>query len=226
MTDKQIELLLNELNSDPVSPKFIMTQIAENLFFGKVWFNLPWENQTEYHGEKFYFINQPDHGFIGAVEQTSSDLHAFLLPEFRGKGIMCKALRETILPHLFWYNQSKTHRVTIDQGFHGAQFEKIEHSALLAGFKDKNMIVEGLYEYTAHQNDYPEFSLRGERNSLFSEKEFRFLHDRINTINAQLQYMKERYEIIFNDKDETITAIHQAIREFEGKYDEHLRKLI
>ncbi len=226
MTDIQLEVLLNELNSNPESPKFIITQIAVDIYFGKVWYNLPWENQTEYQGEKYYFINRPDHGFIGAVEQTSSELHAFLIPEFRGQGIMSKTLRETILPHLFWYNKSKMHRVTIDKEFHGKQFEMIERSALKSGFKDKTMIVEGLYEYFAYQKDFSEFKLVEEKNSLFTEKEFIFLHDRINTINAQLQYMKERYEIIFNDKDEMISDIHKTIRQFEGKYDNRLRNLL
>ena len=223
MTEEQLEKLVDELNSDPGSSKFILTQIDVDIYFGTVWFNLPWENQTEYHGDKYYFINKLDYGFIGAVEATNSEMHAYLKPNYRGKGNMSTALRETILPHFFWYNHTEKCRVTIDQNFHGKLFDEIEKSALLAGFKDKNAIVDHLFEYFAYKNDYPKFKKTEGISNLVTEKEFRFLHDRINTINAQLQYMKERYELLFNEDDKLVSSIIADIEQFEFRYDEKIR---
>lgn len=226
MTEQQQEDLINELNSTPESSKFILTQIAEDIYFGKVWFNLPWENQTEYQGDKYYFINRPDFGFIGSLETTNSELHAYVVPEFRGHGVMCLSLREVILPHLFWYNKTEKIRITIDQDFHGNRFRKVERSAQLAGFQDKNTIVDSLFEYFAYRNDFPDFKFQKSKSILLAEKESRFLQDRINSINAQLQYMKERYELMFNEDDQMISSIHKSIRQFEDKFDNKLRSLL
>jgi len=223
MTEEQLEKLVDELNADPGSSKFILTQIDADIFFGTVWYNLPWENQTEYRGDTYYFINRLDCGFVGAVEASNSEMHAYLKPNFRGNGIMSGALRNSILPHFFWYNKTKKCRITIDQNFHEKRFEEIEKSALLAGFKDKIAIVDHLFEYFAYKNDYPEFSKIEGISHLVTEKEFRFLHDRINAINAQLQYMKERYEILFNEEDKLISTIIADIEQFEFRYDDKIR---
>lgn len=225
MTDKQLDELLDELNSNPESSKFILIQVAVDIYFGKVWFNLPWENQIENHGDNYYFINKTDYGFVGIVEASSSEMHAYLKPEFRKKGIMCISLHDSILPHSFWYNQTDKLRITIDQDFHGKRFRKIEKSAQLAGFKDKRIVNDNVFEYFAYKIEYPKFEFFGGKNQLVAEKEFRFLFDRINTINAQLQYMKERYELLFNENDKTVSSIHNSIEKFEEMYENKLRSL-
>lgn len=226
MTEKQLEELVNELNSNQKSPKFILMQIADDIFFGKVWQNLPWKNQIEFRGDKYYFINRPDFGFIGAVEAFVSDMHAYLKPEFRGLGIMCNALKETILPHAFWYNKTEEQRITIDKTLQGQHFKAVEQSALLAGFKLKSVLADSLYEYIAFKSDFAEFKFRENENKFITEKEFHFLHNRINSINAQLQYLKERYEILFNEDEATVLSIFEAIEKFESLYSEKIRNLL
>lgn len=226
MTDKQLEELIDELNSNPESPKFILMQIAADIYFGKVWLNLPWENQIEYLGDKYYFINRQDFGIIGIIETTSSEMHAYLKPEFRGNGIMCRSLYETILPHSFWYNKSGEQRITIDKTLQGENFRKVEKSAILAGFRNKNVIDGSLFEYVAFKSEYPEFKFYGKENESITEKEFLFLHNRINSINAQLQYMKERFEILFNEEDEIVTSLIKEIEYFELLYDRKIRTLL
>lgn len=226
MTEKQLDELINELNANPESPKFILMQIAEDIFFGKVWHHLPWKNQTEFRGDKYYFINRQDFGFVGAIEASDSEMHAYLKPQFRNNGILCTALRETILPHSFWYNKSDDQQITIDKSLHGANFEKVERSALLAGFKPKNIVDGSLFEYVACKSDYEEFKFREKENKFITEKEFNFLHNRVNSINAQLQYMKERYEILFNENDAIISSLFAVIDQFEGQYDRKIRELL
>lgn len=226
MTDKQLDELLDELNSNPDSSKFMLIQIAADIYFGKVWFNLPWENQIEDHGDNYYFINRPDYGLVGIIEATRTELHVYLKPEFRRKGIMSTSLRETILPHSFWYYHADKLRITIDQDFHGKLFKQVEKSAHLAGFKDKNIVNDRLFEYFAYKTKYPEFELFEGKKQLIAEKEIRFLFDRINSINAQLQYMKERYELLFNEDDTLVSAIRDSVVKFEGMYENKLRSLL
>jgi hypothetical protein len=225
MTDKQLEKLIDELNSNPDSPKFLLTQIAVDIYFGKVWYNLPWENQAEYFGDNYYFINKPDYGFIGSIEASNSEMHVYLKTKFRGKGFMHRSLSETILPHSFWYNKTEKLRITIDQDFHGKRFKKVEKSAMSAGFKEKNTIVENLFEYFAYKNEFSDFKLFKGINNLATEKESRFLYNRINSINAQLQYMKERYEILFGENEEHIIHLKDHVSRFENDYDKKLRSL-
>ena len=223
MTEKQLEKLIDELNSNPESPKFLLTQISVDIYFGKVWYNLPWEDQKEYFGENYYFINNHNSGFIGIVEASISEMHVYLKPEFRCKGIMSMSLRETIIPHMFWYMESEKLTITIDQAFHGKQFNKVENSSHLALFKDKNTIADRLFEYFAYKNEFPELKSFGKKSHLVDTKEFKFLYNRINSINAQLQYMKERYEILFEEEEEFISYIKDDVRRFENDYDKKLR---
>ena len=80
-----------------------------------------------------------------------------------------------------------------------------------------------LYEYFAYKNDYPEFKYLEPMKKPFTEDEFKFLHERINSINAQLQYMKERYELFFNEEEELISDIKRDIVHFEANYDNRIR---
>lgn len=226
MTEKQLEELVNELNSNQESAKFILMQITDDIYFGKVWHNLPWKNQTEFRGDKFYFINRPDFGFIGAVEALDSDMHAYLKPEFRGLGIMCNALKDTILPHAFWYNKTEEQRITIDKTLQGDFFKKVEQSALLAGFKLKSILADSLFEFIAFKSDFADFRFDENENKFITEKETDFLHNRINSINAQVQYLKERYEILFNEDEAIASSIFKAIEQFESRYDEKIRMLL
>ncbi len=223
MTEKQLHELIDELNLNRDSPRFILTRIAEHICFGKFWLNLPWEKQIECFGSNFYLIDSSDSGFIGIVSAGTSDIHVFLKPEFRGKGIMSNSLHATILPHMFSHMETEELRITIDQAFHGKHFNRVEKSAQLAGFKNKNTISDRIFEYFAFKNEYQEFKYSITEEKSFTENEFRFLHKRINSINSQLQYMKERYEIFFCENEELITYIKDDIRRFEDDYDKKLR---
>lgn len=223
MTDKQLEKLIEELNANPTSNNFIITQIAEKIYFGNVWFNLPWIENHEYWGNKFYFINKSDHEFIGIIEACSSELHVYLKPEYRNLGIMSNALKNTVIPHMFLNLGIQELKISIDQEFHGKKFNKVEKSALHAGFKNKIKIYDYVFEYFAYKNDYPNFKHQESMEKPFTEDEFKFLHERINSINAQLQYMKERYELFFNEEEELISNIKRDIVHFEANYDKRIR---
>lgn len=223
MTAKQLDELIDELNSNPESPKFIITKIAEFIYFGKFWLNLPWERLIECYGYNFYLIHSSNNNFIGIVSAGTSDMHVFLKPEFRGNGIMSKSLRETIIPHMFMYMETDKLRITIDKEFHGKRFKSVEKSAELAGFKDVCVTDDHLFEYFAYKNEYPEFIYFEEKKKSASEKELRFLHQRINSIKSQLEYMKECYEIFLGENEELISYIKDDITRFEWEYEKKLR---
>lgn len=224
MRNDQLKKLIEELNLNPSSPKFLITKISKNVFWGKVWQNLPWsETSSQYFGENFYFIRIWNSLFVGVVEASVSEMHVFLEPEFRDKGVMSKTLREVIIPHMFYISDSNQLKITIDADFHGEKFEKVERSAQLAGFKSKKEVGDKIFEYKACKNDFRDFHFSGEKEQLNNENEFSFLHERINSINAQLQYMKERFEILFEKDEKFISDIKNAIGRFEYEYDNRLR---
>jgi len=128
---------------------------------------------------------------------------------------------------MFWYHAVDQLRITIDEAFHGSKFKKVENSALLAGFKNKRSICDRLFEYYADKLDYQEYVFLGAKRKLsHHEEEFNFLHKRINSINAQLQYMKERFEINFGENEELILNIKEDVRYFEHEYDKKIRSLL
>lgn len=224
MSNDQLEKLIEELNASPRSPKFLLAKISENVFLGNVWHSLPWtETSYQYFGENFYFIQMWNSLYVGVVEASISEMHVFLEPEFRNIGLMSKTLREVIIPHMFHRSDTNQLRITIDADFHGEKFEKVERSAQLAGFKAKKEVGDKIFEYTAYRKDFKQFHFSGEKEQLNIENEFSFLHERINSINAQLQYMKERFEILFEEDESLISNIKNKVERFEYEYDNRLR---
>lgn len=142
MSNDQLKELIEELNLSPKTPKFLLTKISENVFWGNVWHDLPWTGpSSQYFGENFYFIQIWNSLYVGVVEASISEMHVFLEPEFRNFGLMSKTLREVIIPHMFHRSDTNQLRITIDADFHREKFEKVERSALLAGFKLKRKLV-------------------------------------------------------------------------------------
>jgi hypothetical protein len=153
-------------------------------------------------------------------------MHVYLKPEFRNMGIMSNTLREVIIPHMFHKSETEQLRITIDKDFHGKKFENVERSAQLAGFREKKEIGDKIFEYTANKSDFNSYHFQSVNEQRIHEDEFSFLYERINSINAQLQYLKERFEVFFNEEEQLISGIMDDVRYFENEYDKKLRTRI
>jgi len=78
--------------------------LSENVSFAKVWL----EGMDSSY--EFYFIKH-ELRYVGAVLDMGQELHWYLLPKYRKKGLLSRAMEMEILPHLFLFKDEQ--RITI-----------------------------------------------------------------------------------------------------------------
>ncbi len=105
MTDESIQLVLDRVNSG-AHTDIIIRQIGKRVWWGYAW----GETDNGYEGEgriqekgyEFYFVQAKDRRFAAAVfRMGANEMHWYVDPEYRGKGILVEPLRKIILPFIF-----------------------------------------------------------------------------------------------------------------------------
>lgn len=83
-----------------------------------------------------YFIKDDTEVYVGGVQNGGElDLLWVILPEYRKKGHLTKAMLEHILPHIF--QERGFQRITIDEGWIGKEnFAASTKVAIALGFKE------------------------------------------------------------------------------------------
>ena len=137
MTSDSLQSLIEKLNKNDTSSSLIYCRpISSNVDFAKIWLDKPklTDSVTSYDGpDIFYLIKNNENIFVAIVFDMKRDLHWFVHPDFRGKGHLTKAMKNTILPHLFLTRDEQ--RITIKGLEIGlANFEASEKVALNLGF--------------------------------------------------------------------------------------------
>lgn len=137
MTSDSLQSLIEKLNKNDTSSSLIYCRpISSNVDFAKIWLDKPklTDSVTSYDGpDIFYLIKNNENIFVAIVFDMKRDLHWFVHPDFRGKGHLIEAMKNTILPHLFLTRDEQ--RITIKELEIGlANFEASEKVAFNLGF--------------------------------------------------------------------------------------------
>ena len=102
MTEEEIVGVIEAVNAGSAGDHVFAYRLKGNVSLARVWTTNPKTRRIDVQGNDFYLVHDAENGqCIGAVLDMQEDLHAFLKPEFRRKGIMSRSLREIILPHIF-----------------------------------------------------------------------------------------------------------------------------
>jgi GNAT superfamily N-acetyltransferase len=101
MTDQQLESIIDRLNAGDRGCAFLRP-LLNNVDYGKVWLHDPDGGKRTAHGYGCFAIRNESGVYIGAVLEMGEekDLHAFVKPKHRRKGVMTAALCEVVLPFL------------------------------------------------------------------------------------------------------------------------------
>lgn len=139
MKDSTIRNIIKRLNTGKTKNLIHLKHLSDKVSVGYVWEKLPTVKDNIAFGDgpyRFFFIKENGQ-YIGAVLDMSSDLHWFMLKEFRSKGHLSKPLRETILPYLFFQDPEKDfQRITISRGAIGDKnYESSNNLAVAVGFE-------------------------------------------------------------------------------------------
>ncbi len=80
-----------------------------------------------------YFIKSELGRYVAVVLDMGNDLHVYVIPEYKKKDYLTKALLNSILPHIF--EEKEEQRITITKGSIGENnFEASQKVALSLGF--------------------------------------------------------------------------------------------
>jgi hypothetical protein len=119
MTEKEIRKYIDRLNKGKASESIFTRQISKNVDVAKVWTEhskMTDDIIAPFKSERFFFIKNDSGKYIGAVLDMDlcQDLHWYIVPKSRKQGYLTTALKESILPYLF-YDDRERQRITIEK---------------------------------------------------------------------------------------------------------------
>jgi hypothetical protein len=142
MTAKSITTIINGLNKNPNYRNCIKYSISNTVDLAHIWI----ENSICKHSPKTFFLIKNDHEYVGAVVDMGTDLHWVVLPKYRKKGHLTKALKEAILPYIFIHLERENQTISIKGSEIGKKnFQHSLNTALQVGFSkvdNNNYILE------------------------------------------------------------------------------------
>lgn len=230
MRDVTLISLLNKMNRNPENDFYYLRPLSDNVIWAKIWLEKPKpsdEISSMVSPDKFYFIKNTDGVFVAIVYDMTSDLHWFVLPKYRKKGLLTKALKEIILFHLFQDRDKQ--RITIDINLIGKKnFKASESVALKLGFekisdvnKTKSIFVKS--EYFLSVDEFQTDIYFGGKNTLVSETRMKEITRQINFISRSLWLIHTEVEMKFGKTDysEDLEELIKEVKDHTWKFEDH-----
>ena len=113
MSNEEIKKYIDSINDGGFEESIFIRHLSESVFVAKVWAKQPCvtDSISESNSYKFFFVKNELGKSIAAILDMYSDLHWYVLPNERKKGLLTKALREVVIPYLFYEREEQ--RITI-----------------------------------------------------------------------------------------------------------------
>ncbi len=105
MTESEIRKYIDRLNNGKASESIFTRPISKTVEVAKVWPEQPKMIDSiigNFCSYRFFFIKNESDKYIGAVLDMYQDLHWYIIPKSRKQGYLTTALKESILPYLFY----------------------------------------------------------------------------------------------------------------------------
>lgn len=187
MTDKYIIHLINKLNRNPNLKDCIKLELSKNVELANIWSN------NEYLPHSYFLIKENDN-YIGAVLDMTYDLHWVILPKYRKKGHLSRALNQVILPYIFEELPRTEQKISIKRREIGEKnYRDSVRVALGVGFKAINEEVFVIdYKSINYDNIKLECKYKG-----ISDFELGKINDEIIQIAKQLNIIGTKIEFAF-----------------------------
>lgn len=220
MTEREIRKYINRLNNGKASESIFTRQISEYVDVAMVWSEQPKITDTiigNFSSNRFFFIKNDLNEYVGAVLDMSNDLHWYIVPKHRKKGHLTNALKESILPYIF-YDERETQRLTID-------FEMIEEKkysdsksvAIKLGFKAIN---ETETEFKLNKTDFNwEYENLNEMNSNIDSDRFEELKKRAFFAYKTLYKISDEL-LMTVDNDKCLKEVANEVKKYTWKIED------
>lgn len=198
MTNKYLKSLIDKLNKNKAGGLIHLRPLSETVDFAKVWTEKPKPVDNISHPDgpyKFYFIKNLNGLFVATVLDMGRDLHWFVNNKYRQQGHLSKAMKETILFHLFQDRDEQ--RVTIDKNQIGEKdFESSQNVALSLGF-----VKAGNSDYILTSSKYKTENFIYGQNTQLTEERLNELKKQINYLGRSLWVIHSEIEMKLGDTD-------------------------
>jgi hypothetical protein len=192
MTNEYLKSLIDKLNENKTDGLIQLRPLSSTVDFAKVWKEKPNPLDKIFYPDgpyKFYFIKNLEGLYVGAVLDMWSDLHSFVDSKHRGQGYLTKAMKETILFHLFQDREEQ--RVTIDENQIGEEnFKASEKVTLSLGF----VKTDGIDYVLVNSKYQTENYIYGE-NTPITEERMTELKRQINYLSRSLWLIHSEVEM-------------------------------
>lgn len=208
MTDKNLQEILDDVNKGE-SASIHKRQLKKNVDIAKVWLEKA-KNGVQFDPLSCFLIKNDDGLFVGIVYDMIYDLHWYILPDYRKKGILTKAMREIILPFL---SQSREKQmISIDS----SQLMDSNYEASLKVAQALGFQLESGKKYVLDLERYSsEEWIEGE-NSDLSQDRIEFLKDRLESISYSLWKIQTEVEMNLGESVFTEEVLH-LVEEIKSK---------
>lgn len=199
MTEREIRMYIDRLNNGKASESIFTRQISKNVEVAKVWKRQPKMTDQivgNFGSYRFFFIKNESNKYIGAVLDMGHDLHWYIIPKSRKQGYLTTALKESILPYLF-YDERESQKISIEKNEIGEKnYLNSKGVALKLGFKAINATET---EFELNQTDF------NWDNENFHEINSQINSERFNELRKKAFYA---YKILYKISDELLMTIN------------------
>ena len=141
MTTASILNIIKRLNKNPNTKEVIKYSISPSVEFAHIWIKEKYNSNIPYN----FFLIKNELEYVGAVLDMTQDLHWVILPKYRGKGYLTKALKGSILLYIFEYLDRAEQKISINIDEIGIKnYNASNNTAINVGFSkldDNNFII-------------------------------------------------------------------------------------
>lgn len=220
MTEKEIRKYIDRLNNGKGSESIFTRQISKTVDVAKVWTEQPKMTDSiigNFGSYRFFFIKNEINKYVGAVLDMYQDLHWYVIPKSRKQGYLTTALKESILPYLF-YEERDSQRITIDKNAIGKKnYLKSKNVALKLGFKSIN---NSETEFELKQSDFNwNYENLKEINSEINSERFEQLRKRAFYAFKTLYKISDELQMKFDD-DKELKEVADEVRKYTWKIED------
>lgn len=232
MREDEIKRYIERLNNEDFAETIFLRQVNKFVDFARVWEKEPELNDSinlNIPSYRFFFIKNENRKYVGAVLDMTKDLHWYILEEERKKGHLTKALREAIIPYLFYDKEEdferEIQRITIQFGIGKLNYKNSKKVAENVGFKPTNN-DQTEFELSKGEFDW-QYKNLDEKNGLISKPRFEVLRKRLILSYRQLIRISDELLVTCGDDKglreaaNEISYYNLKIEDIEWEYEKN-----
>ncbi|HBW81570.1 MAG TPA: hypothetical protein DEF78_17465, partial [Sphingobacterium sp.] len=207
---ENLQEILDDANTGE-SASIHRRELKKNVDIAKVWLEKT-KNGVQFDPLPCFFIKNDDGLYVGIVYDMIYDLHWYISPNFRKRGLLTKSMREIILPYLSQTREKQS--ISIDS----SQLIDLNYEASLKVAQNLGFQFESGKSYVLDLEKYSlEEWIEGENNDL-SQERIEFFKNQLETISYSLWKIQTEVEMNLGESVFTEEVL-QLVEEIKSKRD-------